>query len=91
VEEALRFLGNPETEHSFWKVATMQGDCSMIDFALQQVPPQPVPGDLPVPPPPGPGRVPEPVSDPMEEPPPIGDPDVVDPSPDPDITPPMVA
>ena len=65
----------------------------MIASALQQVPTQPVPGDVPMPPPtPGPGRLPDPVSDPTEEPPPpIEDPGVVDPGPAPEITPPLIA
>ena len=57
----------------------------------QQVPPQPVPGDVPPAPapPPGPSSPPAPVTDPTQEPPPAGDPDVVDPLSEPDA--PMVA
>lgn len=63
----------------------------MDALELQQAPTQTVPGDLPVPPAPGPDRVPEPINDPAQEPPPIGDPGVGDPGPSPEITPPMVS
>ena len=59
----------------------------MTVLQMQQVPPQPVPGDLP---PPGPGISPPPVVDPTQDPPPpIDDPAVVDPTPTPDA--PMIA
>lgn len=57
---------------------------------MQQVPPQPVPGNTPTPPTPGPSRPPDPVTDPTQEPPPMQDPDVVDPSRGPE-TPPLIA
>ena len=61
-------------------------------FELQQVPPQPVPGDLPIPPVPGPGPAPfpDPVTDPTQVPPPVTDPDVVDPMPG-SVPQPMIA
>ena len=59
----------------------------MTTLQMQQVPPQPVPGDMP---PPGPGTPPPPVVDPTQDPPPpIEDPDVIDPTPGPDA--PMIA
>ena len=61
-------------------------------FAMQQVPPQPLPGDTPAPP--SPTRAPPPIEDPSEdptqEPPPVQEPDVGDPNPSPD-PPPMIA
>jgi hypothetical protein len=66
----------------------------MDGLYLQQVPPQPVPGDLPNPPDPRPVVPPRPVTepgqDPTQVPPPVQDPDVVDPLPSPDA-PPLVA
>jgi len=66
----------------------------MMELRLQQVPPQPVPGDLPTPPPaPGPERAPDPMTDPTDpsqDPPPVQDPDVIDPVPGP-LNPPLIA
>ena len=59
----------------------------MRSFDLQQVPPQPAPGDLPTPQPPD--TPPQPVTDPNETRPPVQDPDVVDPTTAPDA--PMIA
>ena len=52
-----------------------------IPLQGQQVPPQPTPGETPVPPPLQPDEVPNPVGDPSEPPPPVDDPDVVNPMP----------
>ncbi len=59
----------------------------MADFQGQQVPKQPVPGDLPTAPTP---PVSDPTEDPTQQPPPVQEPDVFDPTPSPE-RPPMIA
>ena len=57
----------------------------------QQVPPQPVPGGVPIPPVPDPDGVPNPVGDPSEPVPPVGYPDEDETVPGPDVPSPIVA